>query len=208
MKLLSSRVNKQNVFKASGFTLVEFVVIMGIFAIMVGVIMSNFNGFKSLITLDNLAQDIALSIRQVQTSAGSSLSTPDSPDQSLWRGIVFTPDATNGGYESNFILYETGNQNGDYTTDDVVIDTIKIQTTDKITGISYYGPNNLFADRQLLPSDMPVSIAFRRFSNNAKINPYQSQTVTCIELAAADAGDDNSKKRSVCVTHLGQISVH
>lgn len=192
--------------KTKGFTLVEFVVIMGIFAIMVGVIMSNFNGFKSLITLDNLAQDIALSIRQVQTSAGSALSTSD-PDISFWRGIAFTPDATNGGYEPNFILYETGSANGAYSIGDDIIDTIKIQTNDRIVGFTAYGPETSFVNRQPLATNDLVSIAFRRFSTNAIVYPNDGQTVTCIEISAPDAGNDATKKRSVCVTQLGQISV-
>ena len=72
-----------------GFTLVEFIVIMAIFAVMVGVVLFNFTGFRSKITLDNLAQDIAISIRQIQTSAGASISTTDSPEDEIPRGIFF-----------------------------------------------------------------------------------------------------------------------
>jgi prepilin-type N-terminal cleavage/methylation domain-containing protein len=49
-----------------GFTLIEFVVIISIFAIMAGVALVNFSGFRSNVGLNNLAHDIALTIRQAQ----------------------------------------------------------------------------------------------------------------------------------------------
>ena len=203
MKFISSYLHKKKNKKTNGFTLVEFVVIIGIFAIMVGVIMSNFNGFKSIITLDNLAQDIALAIRQVQTSAGAAQSL-DGPEQAYSRGIVFTPnDGAIGGYKSEFTLYETSDINGTYNpTYDKVIDTIKIQTTDKITGISYIDQGNL---KQPLAPGEPVYISFKRFITNATVSPDRGQVTTCIELSSSDS--DNPKTRSVCVSKLGQISV-
>lgn len=204
MKLFSLYSDKKIFTKTNGFTLVEFVVIIGIFAIMVGVIMSNFNGFKSVITLDNLAQDIALAIRQVQTSAGASQSL-DGPDQAYSRGIVFTPD-TNGGYKPEFTLYETSNINGIYDPNyDRLLDTIKIQTTDKITDITYIDQGNL---KQPLAPGEPVYITFKRFITNATVYPERGQVTTCIELTSSDSTTDNPKTRSVCISKLGQISVH
>lgn len=205
MKLFSSRLNKKDSLKTHGFTLVEFVVIMGIFAIMIGVIMANFNGFKSIITLDNLAQDVALAIRQVQTSAGASQSFNNEPDQEYSRGIVFTPSA-DGGYKSEFILYETSSPNGVYTEGvDRIIDIIKVQTLDKITGISYFGPNTTFETRTEASLE-PLSISFKRYITSARFSLLLNQTTTCIELVSSDI--NNPKTRSVCVSKLGQISVH
>lgn len=202
MKFFSLCPSKKDFKKTDGFTLVEFVVIMGIFAIMIGVIMANFNGFKSVITLDNLAQDIALAIRQVQTSAGASGSL-DSPEQSYSRGIAFTPNP-DGGYLPEFTLYETDNINGIYTEGyDRKIDTIKIQTTDKITGITYIDQGGL---KQPLAPGAPIYITFKRFITNAKIEPDLGQATTCVELASPDTTDP--KTRSVCISRLGQISVH
>jgi type II secretory pathway pseudopilin PulG len=205
MKSFNSFFNNIKSQISHGFTLVEFVVIIGIFAIMVSVIMSNFNGFKSVITLDNLAQDIALAIRQVQTSAGAAQSL-DGPEQAYSRGIVFTPnDGAIGGYKSEFTLYETRDINGVYDPNsDRLLDTIKIQTTDKITGITYIDQGNL---KQPLAPGESVYISFKRFITNATVSPYREQVTTCIELASADSSIDNPKIRSVCVSKLGQISV-
>lgn len=203
MKSLNSFFNNIKSQISRGFTLVEFVVIIGIFAIMVGVIMSNFNGFRSVITLDNLAQDIALAIRQVQTSAGAAQSL-DGPEQAYSRGIVFTPNPE-GGYLPEFTLYETRDINGVYDPNsDRLLDTIKIQTTDKITGITYIDQGNL---KQPLAPGESVYISFKRFITNATVSPYREQVTTCIELASADSSIDNPRTRSVCVSRLGQISV-
>ncbi len=51
----------------SGFTLIELVVVTGIFVIVTGIILANYSRFSSSIVLENVAYDIALSIRQSQT---------------------------------------------------------------------------------------------------------------------------------------------
>ena len=94
----------------SGFTLVEFIVIMSIFTVMVGVVLFNFNNFRSAVTLENLAHDIALSIRQVQTAAGASISSGD-PTEEVPRGIYFP--TTDGVYDSKFVLFQ--DNSGDLT---------------------------------------------------------------------------------------------
>lgn len=49
-----------------GFTLAEMVVVIGIIAIVSGVVLANNNKFGGQVLLQNLAYDIALSIRQAQ----------------------------------------------------------------------------------------------------------------------------------------------
>lgn len=52
-----------------GFTFVELIVVIGIFAAMSGVILFNFSGFNTNVTLQNLANQIALQIKSAQTDA-------------------------------------------------------------------------------------------------------------------------------------------
>jgi hypothetical protein len=157
--------------------------------------------------LDNLAQDIALAIRQVQTSAGASSSDIIDPNQAYSRGILFKPDDNSAnGYKPEFILYESDDPNGYYVEGvSRIIDTIKVQTSDKITGITYFGPSNTFENRTIAGFD-PLSISFKRFITNATFSLPLGQTATCIELASSDT--TNPQTRSVCVSKLGQISVH
>ena len=55
----------------SGMTAIELVVVMGIFAAISSTVLFNYRDFSSNIALQNLAQDIALQIKQAQTDAVS-----------------------------------------------------------------------------------------------------------------------------------------
>jgi prepilin-type N-terminal cleavage/methylation domain-containing protein len=50
----------------SGFTLVEMMVVVAIFIITTGIVLSNFGGFREKSSLDLLAREMALIIRQAQ----------------------------------------------------------------------------------------------------------------------------------------------
>src|SRR5690606_22058130 len=52
-----------------GFTLIELIVVIAIFGILSLIVLFNSSNFKSRTTLDNLAQDMALTIRKVQVFA-------------------------------------------------------------------------------------------------------------------------------------------
>lgn len=192
-----------NTITAKGFTLVEFIVIMGIFAIMVGVIIFNFNGFRSTVTLDNLAQDIALSVRQIQTSAGASLSGNGGPEAEVARGIYFSVDG-DGRYENKFVLFTDNNENGTFDPGEE-IDTINIQTADKISGI-FYGPDNIAsAVNELI--GQPVGITFGRFKTAATFadpsGTVNTQGIIRIKVTSADG----TQSRFISIAKIGQVSV-
>lgn len=201
----------------SGFTLVEFIVIMSIFAIMVGVVLFNFTSFRSRVTLDNLAHDIALSIRQIQTSAGASQTADlNNPKEEYFRGLAFTMD-TNGQIEKKLTQYQSASteesRSGFSGTDEITLDTISINTPDKIVGISK--ERNLDSINDSAPdfiesNEFPVSIAFKRFRTQAYFNdangPIIETPYLCVYLSSPDGTDQ--EKRIVCISQIGQISVH
>ncbi len=53
----------------AGMTYVELIVVLGIFAVMSGVVLFNYKGFQAKIDIKNLASDIALKIVEAQKSA-------------------------------------------------------------------------------------------------------------------------------------------
>lgn len=199
-----------------GFTLVEFIVIMSIFAIMVGVVLFNFTSFRSRVTLDNLAHDIALSIRQIQTSAGTSeTANLDDPTTEYFRGAAFTAD-NNSQVEKKITQYQSGGttpENSGYNigNDDVVLDTITINTADIISGISFGNSIDDAKDSTnfINSSQYPVSIAFQRFRTQAFFSTNSRQVLDsfmCIHLESP--GGTDQEKRYVCISNIGQISVY
>ena len=79
-----------------GFTLVEMVVVLSIFAIMAGMVLFNYTAYEANINLENTSQDIALLIQQAENNAvngayptlGSNQTIPDN-----WRpsyGVFFS----------------------------------------------------------------------------------------------------------------------
>lgn len=68
MKLFSKQINKKvNRQSQSGFTIVELIVSLAIFAIMTSLILSKYGKFDQGVILTNLAYDVALTIRNAQS---------------------------------------------------------------------------------------------------------------------------------------------
>lgn len=73
MKILTSiknsLKNKKKIFLSRGFTIAEMLVVLAIFIVISGIVLFNFSDFKSNVGIENLAQDIALSVRKTQSYA-------------------------------------------------------------------------------------------------------------------------------------------
>ncbi len=104
-----------------GFTLVELLVVISIFAILTGVVLLNQNKFNSTILLTNLAYDTALTIRQAQTYGINIKEFNDNPtittsNRFFPYGVHF--DTTNSENKKSFILfadinYDYNSESGD-----------------------------------------------------------------------------------------------
>jgi len=188
-----------------GFTLIEFIVIMSIFSVMIGVVLFNFNGFKSNVTLENLAHDIAISIRQIQVSAGASRSLGNDPTEEARRGVHFMTDE-NGIYLKQFILFQDIDNNGYYNDSSEILDTILIQTPDRIDSIYY----SYSMDEEFIPLDSPgdISITFQRYLTTAEFYPMAGDLpdgASIIQIKVASP--DGELTRSVYVSKIGQVSI-
>ncbi len=130
-----------------GFTLIELIVIISIFAIMASVALFNFNGFKSNVSLNNLSHDIALTIRQAQVSGWNTITTSFDANGNplrLPQGVYFGM-TTPGIFDDQMILYgklnppadESAGSYYDLPNNDVIADTVKIQGPNHISRILY-----------------------------------------------------------------------
>ncbi len=111
--------NKQNNI-TKGFTLIELIVSIAIFAIMTSLLLSKYGNFNQGILLTNLAYDVALTIRNAQ-SYGLNVKSSDRASNlfDYPYGVHF--DANN----EVFTFFADVNSNGDYNNpgDTIVSDT-------------------------------------------------------------------------------------
>ena len=73
LKHLRTKLKKRTKSPQAGFTVIELIVIMSIFAIMASVSLYNFQSFDDATNVNNLALDIALELKRAQTLGSSSI---------------------------------------------------------------------------------------------------------------------------------------
>jgi prepilin-type N-terminal cleavage/methylation domain-containing protein len=138
---------------AKGFTFVEIIVVLGIFAILSSVVLFNFKDFSSGIDLQNLSQQIALQVSSMQRKALSGQSSGPLNISGLggsrWKpayGLCFT-DGLGCGFATGsdgkaFVLFaDNGNDNeySDMTSNSSeTIDTIQIEGGDRVSNVCVY----------------------------------------------------------------------
>ncbi len=115
---LKQKIKKyKNINFISGFTLVEFMVVIGIFIIFSGMMLTRYSGLKSSVSIETLSQDIAISVRKAQLYSVGVKET----DSTLGKvfppgyGVSFSP-ISSGNVKSYFIFAD---MNGDKTYTDV-----------------------------------------------------------------------------------------
>jgi len=218
-----------------GFTLIEFVVIISIFAIMAGVALVNFAGFKSNVGLNNLAHDIALTVRQAQvfgwatrTDSGINNNTiqfagndPDGNPVRYADGVYFHSDA--GVFEKWFTLYTKNDStpgNEFYSSGDIDVDKIQIQGANHISGIYYADSKSaleLGSGNSIPTGNTPIeslSIAFSRphpeaifFDGGSNLSQLGPQSTYVGIYISADADAAGIAEHVITVSRFGEIAV-
>ena len=184
-----------------GFTFIELIMVIVIFSIFSGVVMFNFGNFSDSISVQNLAQQIALEIKQAQSDsisgkdAGSFSSTGCS--DSLGNSAPCRPSygvSFNLSSNTKFIyfqdVYNDGLTNDDLSNSEV----FNIERGNFINDICF--------DENCGKSS--VSITFIRPFPNAHFYPVdeiQNNVKIVVKSPRSEA------KRTITVTSLGQISV-
>jgi Tfp pilus assembly protein FimT len=205
----------------SGVTLVELVVVITIFMIISGIAIFNYGNLNSSMSLQNLADDIALSVRRTQGYAigvrGSSGIFGDG------YGIHFTtnPDISQlyKGSNKSFVLFAdiTPNNKYDYFDYDKCgsprinnecIEVLNITSTDKITEIF------LDNDAVAISPTSTVDVLFNRpnpepvfcYRNNPSDIPCDVRVISFIKIKISSTRDTQTS-RTITISNNGQISV-
>ena len=215
--------------KERGFTILELIFVIIIFAILTSISIFNFGTFSARISFDNLTQDIALRIVQAQKDAmmGAVNSNFISRDVKPAYGAYFTSststtiqvgnqqfiyftDTPNFGYSSSSLLgdkvYIPNISNSLCgTSDSECISATTITTGEYVSNICYVNSGTLYC------TSPDLSIVFVRPYPDATLSvraslgstTYTQVPAACIEIASPYAG---TAKKTIRINSFGQIS--
>lgn len=209
IKLISKTASKS---KTAGFTLIELMVTLTIFAITTGIVMFSQNKFDNSVLLSNLAYDVAITIRQAQTY-GINIKEFDAPSGGrsfVGYGVVF--DLSENGSLRQFNLFAdadaAGNNRFDGNflcqTDDIeCISKYIMKRGNYITSIcAGSGPSTCVVGEVLTISfDRPNPDAIILLDDGASLSDRKEYAKIVISSA------DGSSTRSIVVRSTGQIYV-
>ncbi|MCC6323255.1 prepilin-type N-terminal cleavage/methylation domain-containing protein [Candidatus Nomurabacteria bacterium] len=204
----------------AGFTIIELLVVIFIFGVISSLVIFNYGSFQSDVSVENLAQDVALSIRRAQVY---SVSTKSSEVSSVTTfpsyGIHFyLPSAPGGaailGNERAFIffadippiitpvMYDTNGNCGALVSGDECVEIINITSSDKIVDICYDGVCPV--------GSKSVDIVFTRPDTEAQLCFRYGISGSCIgnpSYVTIKLESINGRQRLINVWNTGQINV-
>jgi prepilin-type N-terminal cleavage/methylation domain-containing protein len=184
---------------ARGFSLVELVVVLGIFTLITGLVLANHSRFNGSVLLGSLSYNIALSIREAQVY-GLSVKQFNVSQFQVGYGIHF-----NSGELNSYSLFVDVNTNKRY---DSGTDTIlKLYTLNNIHHLKRFCGVTVAGVETCSDSGTPIQnldIVFFRPNPDASIS---SESVSGYSRGKITVMSDEGVERTVTVATTGQVSV-
>lgn len=219
--------NKYN----SGMTLVELIVVLLIFAIITSVVMFSYSKFNSSMSLQNLADDIALTVRKAQSYAIGVQGLFS--DNSFFNGygvhfrVAPVADPPLSGSNKSFVFFvdisATGDQIYNYgagsvcdvpTPGNECLELITITSADRISAINIFTTGSPIE----MDEDGSLDISFTRpnpeatFCYKETAGPggcSESTEISYVEIKVLNPRNEEEEAiKTITVTNTGQISVN
>lgn len=182
-----------------GFTLVELLVTITIFAVVTALVLFKHDKFNGGILLTNLAYDVALTIREAQIFGLNVREVEGSSTGFQYAyGVQFRTGQT---YDQQFILYADTNGSRTYTSNDTIINKYNIKKGNYISEICIMYATSC-------PKVSVLDITYLRPKPEATIRWYApgGQIGGTYNAKITIAAPDGST-RDIIVRRTGQISI-
>lgn len=211
-----------------GLTLVELIVVISIFLIITSVVLFNYSNFNSSVSLQNLTDDIALSIRKAQSFAIGARGVKESNevvDFTKSYGVHFSVEESTSmtnplfGSNKSFLMFSTlASVNKSYdsgsgscgSTTTECIELFEILSNDKIKSIVATGDDSIIKPSS---NNASVDIVFTRPDPRAVFCYKSTPVSSCESLSRVDVvisnnqTDGTEKIKTISVQNTGQISI-
>ena len=212
--------------RQKGMTIVELLVAMVIFSVITGVVLFNYGDFNSSLTIQNLADDIALTIRRAQSYAIGVRGTSGS--FSVGYGVHFkaieynpdNPDMLYSGTNKSFILFKNSDEQDIPKYKEVgtncedgsnCLEMLYIRSTDEIEKVTY-----TTSTETDLAENETLDIYFKRPNPEPRFCVGSEESDTCnivdpinireVKIIISSLKEPDNKK-VIKVFNSGQISV-
>ncbi len=188
-----------------GFSIVEMIVVIGIFTVITGVVLFNLPQFRDQTILELIAQDMAITIRQAQVFG---ISTRSFKGQFPSHGVFFNllDNAALDPWKKSFILFaDVASGDGDYSLPSVACGS----NNECVEQFNIQGNVEIFALLSCSPGCAPIatqqlSVAFIRPNPEAIFKPTIAGT-NKVKIRLKSLRDNAC--RNVVVWITGQIYV-
>ncbi len=192
-----------------GFTLIELVVCIAIFAMMTALVVAKYGNFNQSVLLTDLAYDVAVTIRTAQTFGLSVQSTQTGTNPFNYSyGVDFCASASGCSAGSiqiannQIVLFTDTNGNGTYDQTDSQQSIYTLTRGAVISGFC-------FTDSCTAPlvGATRLDVVFKRPNPDAVMNRYRGSWASAGNYAGIIITGTDKSTRTIIVRSTGQVSV-
>lgn len=198
-KLIKLISKKYRLIPASGFTLIEMLVVIGIIGMLSAVTLANYRDVSARISLENLVQQMAIIVRQAQVYGISVAKTTNVISEYPPYGVHFnTSPAT------SFILFVDNDGNGQYSGQSEDVEVINLKNNNIVSDIS---ANKLSSSCTTVLPLGTLDIIFTRPNPEAVFYAISGESRVYPSDVEITVRSPDGLYREVIVWSTGQISI-